>query len=131
GAHVALEFLFEYPEAIDKLIFVSPALSGFKPSEAFLTRLSALEAVIQDGDIKAVLRAFQADPHFLAPQSGLARAKFAAILEAHPSDLGAHPLQTRSSNLRARLSEVYAPTLIVVGSLDDPYTQSVAAAMQQ
>jgi len=131
GAHVALEFLFEYPEAIDKLIFVSPSLSGFKPSEAFLARLSGLEAVIRGGDIKAVLKAFQADPHFLAPHSGVARAKFAAILEANPGDLGAHPLQTRTSNLRARLGEVYAPALIVVGSLDDPYTQSVASAMQQ
>lgn len=131
GAGIAVDFLFDYPEGIDKMVLVAPALSGFRPTEAFLARLRALEEHIRADDLDATIAAIDADPHFMAPESTEARATLAAILKASPGDLGGHPLQMRPPGVALRLGEIYAPTLIVVGALDHPYNNAVATAMQQ
>jgi Fe-S-cluster containining protein len=63
--------------------------------------------------------------------ASLGRAKLAEILKASPWDLGAHPNQMRPFNTAARLGEVYAPTMIVVGSTDHEYNLAIAGAMQK
>jgi len=130
GAGIAIDFLFEYPEGIDKLVLVAPALSGFTVSDKFLARLQVLEEHIRKGDMDATIAAIGADPHFFGPGGDEGRKKLAAILRASPGDLGAHPFQRRPPNVAARLQEIYAPTLLVIGMLDDSYNQAVVAAMQ-
>lgn len=129
GGGIAVDFLFEYPEAIDKMVLIAPAISGFRPSEGFITRLRTLDEHIRAGDIDATIAAINADPHFMGADNAPARERLAAILKANPGDLGAHPLQMRPPNVALRLPEIYAPTLILIGGQDDPYNQAVAAEM--
>lgn len=131
GAGLAVDFVFDYPEAIDKLVLISPSISGFQPTKALIARLRRLEDTVVKGDIEATIGALNADPYIFADESDTAREKLAAILRASPGDLGAHPRQRRPLNVAARLSEIYAPTLVLVGSADDPYNQAVAATVQQ
>ena len=131
GAAIVIDFLLEYPEAIDKLVLAAPNMAGFPPPDAILLRLQELEDYIRAGDTDATMAAITADPHFLAPENKAARAKLEKILRASPGDLGEHPKQRRSNETRNRLKEVYAPTLILIGGADDPYNQAVAVAVQK
>lgn len=131
GAGIVLDFLFENPEAVDKLVFIAPNMAGFPPNQEIVARLQGIERVIQKADTDATAEFIAADPYFIWPGHTEARAKLAAILKATPGDLGAHPKQVRSAITRQRLPEVYAPTLILVGAADDPYNLAVAAAVQR
>ena len=131
GAGIALDFLFAYPESIDRLVFVSPAITGLQPNDSMVARLRALDEVVRAGDMDATLEAINSDPYFFGPGNPEARAKLAEILKASPGDLGAHPHQRRSNDTARRLGEVYAPTLIFIGSADHPYAQAVAGAMHE
>src|SRR5690606_38169856 len=75
GARIAIDFLFEYSEAIDKLVLVSPAITGFQPNDSMLARLQALDELIRAGDMDATVAAINADPYFMDPKSAAARAK--------------------------------------------------------
>lgn len=129
GAGIAIDFLFEQPEAIDKLVLVAPSVSGLNVADAFMARLRALEDVVITGDMDKIIAAINADPHFISPEYDDARKKLEAIVRASPGDLGAHPLQRRPLNMAQRVQEIYAPTLILVGSNDHPYVQAVGAAI--
>jgi len=131
GAGIAIDFLFDHPEAVDKLVLVAPAVSGFNTHPEFVARLQALEEHIRAGDMDATIAAINADPHFFGAGDKIGRAKLAEILKASPWDLGAHPNQMRPFNTAARLGEVYAPAMIVVGSTDHEYNLAIAGAMQK
>ncbi|MGE3332058.1 MAG: alpha/beta fold hydrolase [Rhodospirillaceae bacterium] len=131
GAGLAVDFVFDQPEAIDKLVLVSPSISGYQPTPALVARLRRIEDVVVKGDMDAIVETITTDPYVIWPSNGAAREKLAAILRANPGDLGAHPRQRRPFNTALRLPEIYAPTLVLVGASDDPYNQAVAASVQQ
>ncbi|MGE4063293.1 MAG: alpha/beta fold hydrolase [Rhodospirillaceae bacterium] len=131
GAGIALDFVIDYPEMADRLVLVTPNASGFRVSESMISRMQGLEEHIRKGDIEATASAMAADPYFLAPHSTAAREKLAEIIKASPGDLGEHPRQRRRGDTAQHLSEIYAPTLIVVGATDDPFNHAVAAAIQK
>lgn len=131
GAGIALDFLFEYPEAVDRLVFVSPVISGLQPNEPFLARLRRLDDIIRSGDMDYIVEALNNDPYLIGPGNPEARAKLGEIVRANPGDLGAHPLQRRTPNVAQRLGEIFAPTQLIMGSNDHPYAQAVAAAMSE
>lgn len=131
GAGLAVEFLFSYPEAIDKLVLVAPALSGFRPSDDLIARLQILDAAMRAGGIDMALAAIQDDPHLLPSGDEHALAALSDILKKSPGDLGAHPGQIRAPAIARRLSEVYAPTLVLVGASDAPFTLAQAGIVQR
>lgn len=131
GAGLAVDFVFDQPEAIDKLVLVSPSISGYQPTPALVARLRRIEDVVVKGDMDSIVDVLTTDPYFIWPGNGDARKKLEAILRANPADLGAHPRQRRPFNMALRLPEIYAPTLVLVGAGDDPYNLAVAASVQQ
>ncbi len=131
GAGLAVDFVFDQPEAVDKLVLVSPSISGYQPTPALVARLRRIEEVVVKGDMDSIVETFTTDPYFIWPGNDRARKKLEAILRANPADLGAHPRQRRPFNMALRLPEIYAPTLVVVGASDDPYNLAVAASVQQ
>lgn len=129
GAGLAIDFLFDEPEAIDKLVLVAPSVSGFTANDVFVARLRAFDEVIAKGDMDAVVAAFTSDPYFFPGGNEAARKKFEAIVRASLGDLGAHPFQRRPADVAQRLGEVYAPALILVGANDHGYTKAMAGAI--
>jgi len=130
GAGLAVDFVFDQPEAIDKLVLVAPSISGYRPTPAFVARLRRIEDVVVKGEMDPIVDAITTDPYFIWPGNDAARKKLEAILRASPGDLGAHPRQRRPANMAPRLPEVYAPALVLVGASDDPYNLAVAASVQ-
>ncbi len=131
GAGLAVDFVFDQPEAIDKLVLVSPSISGYQPTPALVARLRRIEDAVVRGNMDAIVETITTDPYVIWPGNGAAREKLAAILRANPGDLGAHPRQRRPFNMALRLPEIYAPALVLVGASDDPYNLAVAASVQQ
>ncbi|MCA0201350.1 MAG: alpha/beta hydrolase [Proteobacteria bacterium] len=121
GAGLAVDFVFDQPEAIDKLVLVAPSVSGYQPTAPFVARLRRIEEVVVTGDMDRIVEVITTDPAIIWPGNDAARKKLEAILRANPHDLGAHPRQRRPFNMALRLPEVYAPALVIVGASDDPY----------
>ncbi len=131
GAGIAIDFVFDQPEAVDKLVLVAPSVSGFTVTDAFMGRLRTLDEVIATGDMDKIVAALKADPWFIPSRDAAAQKKLETIVRASPGDLGAHPFQRRPANVAQRLGEIYAPTLVLIGSNDHDYTQAMAAAIGQ
>ncbi|WP_269714274.1 alpha/beta fold hydrolase [Caulobacter sp. NIBR2454] len=114
GGGVAVDFALAHPEAVDRLVLVGPWVAGFKPSLAFMTRGLKLQALFRAGDIEGAAR----DPYILTKDADGARERVVAWIKANPHNFGAGNKERFMVDGKARLGEVKAPTLILVGEVD-------------
>jgi pimeloyl-ACP methyl ester carboxylesterase len=139
GGRIALEFALQFPDMIEKLVLVGPGLPGYRPpTDKFDEDMSAK----YDEAIKAGDQAWAAEINTQAWVDGPARkpeqvnAEFrnrAKKLIRHTIDLGigegegayAKPLAAE------RLSNVKAPTLLVIGKEDMQSIQYTANKLQE
>jgi pimeloyl-ACP methyl ester carboxylesterase len=126
GGGVAVEFALAHPEAVDGLVLVGAAVSGFKPTDHFMRRTATLVGLLSQGRLEEAVR----DPYILTPSAEDARAFVAADLRAHPGNFGAGRMMRSGQGIMERLSELTAPTLIVTGEIDMPDVHAHAGALE-
>lgn len=114
GGGVAVDFALAHPEAVDHLILVGPWVAGFKPSLAFMARGLKLQALFKAGDIEGAAK----DPYILTKDAHAERARVVAWIKANPHNFGAGNKERFMVDGKARLGEIKAPTLILVGEVD-------------
>ena len=126
GTGYAVESALRYPERVLSLTLASPAISGVKtPPEAMAAFMKGIEAYPKEG-ADGFRRAWMADPLFAQVN---ARPELRKELEAMVGAYDVDALFRVMGKGRPsppppqldRLGEVKAPTLIVVGALDQPH----------
>jgi pimeloyl-ACP methyl ester carboxylesterase len=126
GGGVAVEFALAHPEAVDGLVLVGAAVSGFKPTDHFMRRTATLVGLLSQGRLEEAVR----DPYILTPSAVEARAFVVADLRAHPGNFGAGRMMRTGPRVMDRLGELTAPTLIVTGEVDMPDVHAHAGALE-
>ncbi len=127
GARIALRLAIAHPDAVGRLVLEAPSAGIVDPAaraERAAADLSRARLVVEEG-IDAFAARWEAEP-VLAGEAALppaARERQQAIRRAHaPLGIAAslvHGGQGAMEPLSARLAEIGAPTLVVVGA-DDP-----------
>jgi pimeloyl-ACP methyl ester carboxylesterase len=140
---VELDFTLQHPERVDALILVAAGLSGYpqRMTESIQAFIGQYYGALQRKDIASAVEAtvrFWTDGPRRRPDqvNAQARARITDMSTRHiqrHGDLMAHqqhmlPLEPPAIN---RLSEVKAPTLIVVGDLDMPETLEIADLLER
>jgi 3-oxoadipate enol-lactonase len=125
GGAIALDFTLAYPGYVDSLILGAPSVGGAVPSERIKRFWQEEDQAIEAGDLEAAteinLRLWvdgpkrspdQVDP---AVRQGIRQMQLAIFQKEIPDDIEEIDLNPPAIG---RLSEISAPTLILVGELD-------------
>ena len=129
GGRVALDFSLMYPDSLDRLVLVDPALGGYRFSEEWLGLMTAILQHGKNGDIVAAKHLWLSHPLFAPIRSqAQSRQQFEHIVANDP---GWHWLnqgfeQPLSPSAAKRLQDINAPTLIVIGEQDLPDLHEIA-----
>lgn len=137
GGGVALDFALEHPEMVNALILAGPSLSGYHFSEERRQKISRILSVAQEGPISCAVRELLDDPHWApAIKNTSARDKVRLMLEEEllrlrsVGPIGNLVVLPEPPAIR-RLSEVRAPTLVVIGERDDTDNHATAGLLEE
>ncbi len=127
GGMVVTDFALAFPERVASLVLASPALSGHdfsgEPPQAIYALMAALEAGNLDAASDVATRIWADGPHRTpdavnpAVRDHLRAMSRRALENQLPGAMQPAPLEPPAAG---RLSEITAPTLIVLGDKDDP-----------
>jgi pimeloyl-ACP methyl ester carboxylesterase len=127
GARAAIDFAIAYPERVQKLVLVSPGMSGYEFVDAWThERGAALMQALSQGMAKDAVEIFLTmwtDGPYRAPeQVDPAVREHIRTMVAHSLPLSrlAPDFQELDPPAVGRLAEIQAPTLIVLGDKDTP-----------
>lgn len=129
GGRVALDFSLMYPDFLDRLVLVDPALGGYRFSEEWLGLMSSILQHGKNGDIVAAKHLWLSHPLFAPIRSqAQSRQRFEHIAASDP---GWHWLnqgfeQSLSPSAAKRLQDINSPTLVVIGEHDLPDLHEIA-----
>ena len=128
GSGIAVDFALAHPDAVDGLVLAGPWISGFKPSAGFIARGLKLAVLMKAGNLEGAVK----DPYILTKSADAERARVVALLKANPQNL-ANPsgkVERAGPEAKDHLSEIRAPTLVLVGEVDikDVFDQAHAVA---
>ena len=125
GARFAIDLAIAHPDVVQKLVLVSPGMSGYKFVDAWTgQRAEELKMAVMQGDMARAVEVFLVawtDGPFRSPeQVDYAAREQIREMAARSMELGAHSLQFRELEPPAsgRLAEIHVPTLIVLGDRD-------------
>ena len=129
GGSACLDFALAYPDMVDRLILVGSAPSGYQTKRPLPAQLAAVDAALERGDFATAAEletqiwvdGIGRTPEQVAPAiRDLVRAMNMIALQNEVLDLGQpQPLDPPAAQ---RLAEVQAPTLLLIGDLDQPRT---------
>ncbi len=135
GARVAVEYALTYPESVEGLVLVGPALRGMNPNEAVRKSWEEEEALAEAGDLDGAVEvnlrvwvdgnhrtADQVDPEVRERLRDMQRRAF-DVQMAEPDAGPEEPFDPPASS---RLAEIDCPVLVLVGDLDQPVILEVA-----
>ena len=133
GGEVALDFALVYPARVLSLSLVSSSIGGFVPSGEPPQRVLALFGALQQGDFDQAAElaaqiwldgpqrsAAQTSPQVRERLQEMARDALPNFL------LDPTLVQALEPSATTRLAEVHCPTLVLVGTLDDPLIETMA-----
>ena len=120
GGALAIDFAIAHPQMVDGLFLIGPVLHGMQDTAYFLERGNRNNEPLQRDDIKAVAKNWSDDRFLIAGPNEGARRKIYEQLVANSVTLKFNNRfeQRPSPPASKRLSEVKAPTLILVGEAD-------------
>lgn len=120
GGALAIDFAIAHPQMVDGLFLIGPVLHGMAYTAYFLERGNRNNEPIQRDDMRAVAKNWSEDRFLIAGPNEGARRKIYEELVANSEKLKFNDRfeQTLSPSASKRLSEVKAPTLILVGEAD-------------
>jgi len=129
GGRIALDFALTYPAMVNALVVCGPGLSGFQWSEDETTRLAAIAEAAKTKGPSESAELWLKDP-YLAPameSPALAPRLRQLVMDNLRAFSGPEvPETVPDPPAAARLSEIRAPTLVIVGSRDVPDIQKIA-----
>lgn len=129
GGSLAIDFALERPGMVDALVLVAPGLSGDDtPDDENTARLLAeAEKALQAGDLeKAVDRQLQVWTPLETDREVDRRIREIAMDNKHVDTLDWSLSRRLDPPAAGRLSEIRAPTLVVVGDRDAPVMEALA-----
>ncbi|MEO5576607.1 MAG: alpha/beta hydrolase [Gaiellaceae bacterium] len=132
GGRVALELAVERPDLVERLVLVNAALPGWNWSEGVTKANDAEDEALDRGDIAA---AAEANLFWLGPDASEEVRDLVRSMVARNFEL-VLPVQEQVESVPvkppadARLGEITAPTLIVVGAEDVPDMVEIAAILE-
>jgi pimeloyl-ACP methyl ester carboxylesterase len=126
GGSVALDFALAYPERVKALVLSAPYVSGYRPTSEELVRFdSEEEAALGRGDLDAAtelnVRTWVDGPHRTPQQvdptvrERVREMQYRTFANPEAEEVRSLPLDPPAI---ARLGEIRAPTLVVVGDQD-------------
>ena len=126
GGGIAVDFTLQHPQAVDRLVLVGAAVSGFAYSQYFIERVTVMGKSLAKGDFEGALRGSWA----FAPGHDAALKRAVSLLMANPQDVG-HPDRARPAPpALPLLATIKVPTLILVGEYDIADNQGQAGAQE-
>jgi 3-oxoadipate enol-lactonase len=136
GGSAALDLAISEPSLVDRLVAVAPGLSGWDWSEALRATWAEEEAAYERGDLEEVAwinvrtwldgrRPAEAVP------PDLRQAVWEMQRRALDQENDQAPAEPLDPPARDRLGEVRAPTLIIVGALDQPDMLAIGEHLAQ
>lgn len=132
GAGLALDYAIRHPDRVERLVLIGPVVHGMASSAHFLERGARNNAPLAAGHDTAAARSWANDPYQIAAGDEAARRALFQALAASPRNLrytGELELRFKVA-AAARLGEIRAPTLILVGEADIPDVQAYAGAVE-
>jgi pimeloyl-ACP methyl ester carboxylesterase len=120
GGGLALDFAVAHPQMVTALFLIGPVVHGMASTDYFNERGNKNSAPLARGDVKATAENWAKDTFLIAADDPPARKKLYEALAQNPQNLrAAGQLEIRPSPPTAtRLSEIKAPTLVLVGESD-------------
>jgi len=125
GASAVLELALAEPKLVDRLVLVAPGLAGWEWSDGLRARWAEEEAAYERGDLEEGawinVRTWldgRRPPEAVHPD--LRQAVWEMQRQALDQENEAAPAEPLDPPARDRLGAVQAPTLIIVGALDQP-----------
>jgi 3-oxoadipate enol-lactonase len=120
GGALAIDFAIEHPEMVDGLFLIGPVLHGMQYTHDFLERSRRNSEPLQRDDIEGMARNWSQDRFLIASASERARRKIYEELVANSEKVKSDNPFEEELSLPAskRLSEIKAPTVILVGEAD-------------
>lgn len=127
GGRIAIDFAIAHPERVDRLVLLAPGVSGYPWSAGDTTWTRAMEHAIETRDTVAItdlwlrttfMSPAMANPAIAPRVRELSLANSGAFLRARMG-------QELDPPAWHRLRELQTPTLVVVGSSDDPDIRTI------
>jgi 3-oxoadipate enol-lactonase len=142
GGQVSLDFALVHPERTTALVLVDSALSGWEGS-AFLDEFDEEEEALLDaGRLDAAVElnlrtwldgpereAAPVTPELRARVAEMQRSSFETLVRAYESSPEPGPVVWAEPAAATRLADVSVPTLVVVGTLDQPDFRAISARL--
>lgn len=131
GSRIALDFALQYPERVDRLVLVSPSISGWRHDGPPPPQAAELDAAEEAGDLARVneleMQIWIDGPHRSPDEVNPLVRELAltmnAIALANEGVVEERPLAPPAIG---RLDEVNVPVLIIAGELDTARTRAAA-----
>ncbi len=128
GGRLAIDFALEYPEMVSALVLVGAGISGRQPSEFLMEQWKAIDAVGEAGDmaqaVEMELRLWVDGPGRAPEQVDPALRELVREMDTENFRRALEEEQGQPQELEppalARLGEIGAPTLVLVGEHDVP-----------
>ena len=140
GGRVAIDFALEYPDMVDGLVLVAPGIAGYAMSPHLDEFEVEIEAAVEAGDLDRAaeidVRAWfdgpgrgpeQTDPVVRARAHAQARGIYERIASGSP--MGRE--ERAQPPALERLARLFAPTLVLVGTEDQPDMLAIAELLTQ
>jgi 3-oxoadipate enol-lactonase len=132
GTALATDFAITHPDRVQALFLIGPVVHGMRSSDYFLQRGNAASAPLAKDDIRTTAENWSKDPFQVSGERPQARKKIFDALAANPHNFkvpGQFEIRPSPPTV-ARLAEVQAPTLLIVGDGDIADVHAFAGAMQ-
>lgn len=132
GAGLALDFALAHAQMVDGLFLVGPVVHGMPSSGYFNERGNKNSAPLAHDDVKAAAENWSKDPFLIGGDDPSARKTFYDNLLQAPQNLkfnGGMEIRPLPPTVR-RLSQIQAPTLVVVGERDIADVFAYAGAIE-
>jgi 3-oxoadipate enol-lactonase len=132
GGHVALDLAIARPELVDRLVLVAAGIDGWQHDDALLDAWKQEEEAFERGDLDGAawisVRTWLDGPTRGEDDidTGLRRRVFEMQRRAYDLENPEASGGWLTPSRRDRLAEVSAPTLVLVGELDQPSMQGIA-----
>jgi pimeloyl-ACP methyl ester carboxylesterase len=128
GGGIAMDFALQHPEMVEKLVLVGPGLSGFKFSDDTKEPwMDSLRTAWEARDSTRMALLWLQSPYMRPAMRDSALASRLRRLSAQNASLWVQPDSERVMQPPAigRLSEIRAPTLVILGALDTPDIKAI------
>jgi pimeloyl-ACP methyl ester carboxylesterase len=129
GGQLAVDFALTYPSQVKTLVLVGAAIRGMVWTDHSYYRGWRNKFPEQEDEW---FEFWTNDPYFIAPENESARQYMRELLRQYPHNLVGFDVERLDKKLESikRLSEIHAPTLVLIGEHDIPDNHAQAGILE-